>query len=289
MDIEMLDPKLLQTFVAVAESGSFTGAARRLGVSQPTVSHHINRLEGDTGRQLVDRDTRNLRLTEHGDVLVGQARTILAAHKTAEDYLSGTEVTGRLRFGTVEDLAITQLPRILQRFRQHNPEVDLELTVDQSIPLARRLRTGQLDLILVKGNPDEPEAGIPVGHDRFVWVGQDTTTWAAGSPVPLIANRAPSVSRRISVRALDEAGLPWRITCGTKQVNGTLAAVRAGLGVTIFPHSLVPPDLALVGERLGLPELSDVEFTLLTNPLAAKEPTDALIAAIRSEALRTPR
>jgi len=74
----MFDPELLATFVAVAETGSFTRAAERIGLSQPTVSQHVQRLEAAARRNLVDRDTRRLRLTDNGDAMLGFARTILA-------------------------------------------------------------------------------------------------------------------------------------------------------------------------------------------------------------------
>ena len=64
-----------------------------------------------------------------------------------------------------------------------------------------------------------------------------------------------------------------------------LAAVRAGLGVAVFPQSLIPEDLVKVTNRFSLPILGDVDFTLLANPNAPKEPTDALISAILGRGL----
>ena len=75
----MLDPVLLQTFLAVAETRSFTAAGARLGISQPTVSQHVRRLETAVARTLVARDTRGVTLTDNGDAMAGFARTILAA------------------------------------------------------------------------------------------------------------------------------------------------------------------------------------------------------------------
>ncbi len=105
----MLDPVLLRTFLAVAETRSFTAAGVRLGISQPTVSQHVRRLEGAVARTLVARDTRGVSLTDNGDAMAGFARTILAAHATADAYFSGAATRGRLRFGAADDLAITQL------------------------------------------------------------------------------------------------------------------------------------------------------------------------------------
>lgn len=284
----MFDPVLLQTFIAVAETRSFTKAATRLGISQPTVSQHVRRLEQSAKRQLVARDTRDVRLTDNGDAMAGFARTILAAHAEASSYFSGSAMRGRLRFGAADDLAITQLPRILRHFRQQHPQINLELTVDQSGPLHRKLKAGQLDLIFIKQNPGTTD-GTVVSTDALVWVGQEKTLIDPDQPIPLIAYQGPSISRQIAIDALEAAGRTWRITCNTREVNGVLAAVRAGIGVAVFPHTLIPSDLVKVTNRFGLPELGHVDFTLLSNPLAAREPVDALTAAIIGRALtRTP-
>lgn len=278
------DPMLLRTFLAVADTLSFTKAASRLGISQPTASQHVRRLEQAAGRQLVARDTRDVRLTDNGDAMAGFARTILAAHAEAASYFSGSAMRGRLRFGSADDLAITQLPQILRHFRQLHPQVNLELTVDQSGPLYRRLMGGQLDLIFIKQNPGTTE-GTVVGTDALVWVGHEKTVVDVDKPVPLIAYQGPSISRQKAIDALESAGRTWRITCNTREVNGMLAAVRAGIGVAVFPHSLIPSDLVKVTNRFGLPDLGAVDFTLLSNPLAPKEPTDALTAAILGRTL----
>ena len=280
----MFDPTLLRTFLAVAETSSFTLAAQRLGISQPTVSQHVRRLEQASGRLLVARDTRAVALTDNGDAMAGFARTILAAHSAAEDYFSGSAMKGKLRFGAADDLAITQLPRILRHFRQLYPQINLELTVDQSGPLFRKLHAGSLDLIFIKQKPETTD-GTVVRRDQLVWVGQEKTIVELGAPVPLITYQGTTVSRTSAIEALEQAGRRWRITCNTREVNGLLAAVRAGLGVAVFPRSLIPDDLVVVGTRFALPVLGEVDLTLLRNPGAPAEPVDALISAIMGRTL----
>ena len=77
------DPQLLTTFLAVEQTGSFTRAAARLGIQQPTVSQHIRRLEQQTGRTLVLRDTHSVSLTADGEAMIGFARNILTAYEQA--------------------------------------------------------------------------------------------------------------------------------------------------------------------------------------------------------------
>ena len=109
----MFEPAQLRSFLAVAETLSFTKAAERLGLAQPTVSQHVRKLEAAAKRVLVARDTREVSLTDNGDAMAGFARSILSAHDAAARYFSGSAMRGRLRFGTADDLAITGLPRIL--------------------------------------------------------------------------------------------------------------------------------------------------------------------------------
>ena len=277
----MFDPVLLRTFVAVAETLSFTQAGARLALSQPTVSQHVRKLEQAAGRMLVARDTRQVALTDNGDAMLGFARTILAAQDQALSYFTGSAMRGRLRFGSADDLALTQLPGILRDFRQLYPQINLELTVSQSGALLRRLKAGQLDLVFIKQDPGGSEGRL-VRRDRMVWLGHQSILIDPAQPVPLIAYQAPSLSRDYAIRSLESIGRTWRITCNVKEVNGVIAAVRAGIGIAVFPQSLIPADLAEVSAAVGLPELGDIDFSLVNNPRAAREPVEALSAAIMS-------
>lgn len=279
----MYDPELLRTFLGVAEGLSFTAAGRRLGLSQPTVSQHIRRLEEQVGRPLFVRDTRSVTLTSDGEALVGFARDILAAHERAAAHFTGSPLAGRLRFGVTDDLALTPLPRILRSFRHLHPRIGLELTVMQNDALLRRIDSGHLDMAFVKRSVGAPAAnhGQPVRRDQWVWAAAEASPVLA-EPVPLVAYHSPSLSRSMSVQALEAAGVRYRITCVVRGVNGVLAAVRAGLGIAVFARSLLPADLVELPTSTGLPLLSALDLVLLTNPHAPQEATSALTSAILS-------
>ena len=99
-------------------------------------------------------------------------------------------------------------------------------------------------------------------------------------PVPLIVYQAPSLSRTAAIKALEDVGRTWRITCNTREVNGVMAALRAGMGVAVFPQNMIPADLVAVPKSFGLPTLGEVDFVLLDNPRAAREPVESLVSAI---------
>ncbi|QRK92270.1 LysR family transcriptional regulator [Saccharopolyspora erythraea] len=93
----MFPPALLRTFLAVAQTRSFTQASQRLGVRQSTVSQHVRKLEQLTSRPLFTRDTHSVALTPDGEAMVGFARSILEANERAASYFAGSQLRGRLR------------------------------------------------------------------------------------------------------------------------------------------------------------------------------------------------
>jgi DNA-binding transcriptional LysR family regulator len=275
------DPAHLRTFLAVAQTLSFTQAARRLGLRQSTVSQHVRRLEDATGRPLFTRDTHSVELTEDGEAMLGFARRILEAHEQAAAFFTGTRVRGRLRFGASEDFVLTRLPEILEGFRHQHPEVDLELTVELSGTLHAQLAAGGLDLILAKRRPQDTHGEL-VWHDELVWIGAERLRPEPDRPVPLIVYPPPGITRALALEALERQGRPWRIACTSGSLNGLIAAARAGLGVMAHARGLVPPGLVRVPDRFGLPQLGGVDFVLVHGRRrpSAQHAADALAAAI---------
>src|ERR1700712_6138464 len=110
------DPVQLETFLAVAQTRSFTQAAVRLGIRQPTVSQHIRKLEEATGRVLVLRDTHSVSLSPDGEAMIGFARNILASYGQAEQFFSGAQARGRLRLRMSGEPGPNPLPQDPRRF-----------------------------------------------------------------------------------------------------------------------------------------------------------------------------
>ncbi len=281
------DPDLLRTLLAVEQTGSFTQAAVRLGLRQPTVSQHIRRLEEQTGRLLVARDTHTVALTADGDAMAGFARTILAAHEQAASWFNGDRPRGRLRIGISDDLALTRLPQILRDFRRDNPGVDPDLSVDQSGLLVQRLESDKLDVFVGK-RPRGEERGRLVRRDKLVWVGTSSTRLDVTKPLPLVVYPAPSVSRTEMQRALQRAGVTYRRASVVTGVNGLIAATAAGIGVSAMAASLVPAQLTTLGASHRLPELGGIDLVVLTNPRTENRPAvRALVSTVLASGSRS--
>ncbi|MFC7978998.1 LysR substrate-binding domain-containing protein [Streptomyces cinereoruber] len=288
----MYEPTQLRTFLAVAQTLSFTRAAERLGLRQSTVSQHVRRLEEATGRPLFSRDTHRVELTEDGEAMLGFARTILQAHERAAAFFGGTRLRGRLRFGASEDFVTTRLPEILESFRREHPEVDLELTVGLSGTLQARLAAGRLDLILAKRRGTE-SGGRLVWEDSLIWIGSPGLRIEPDRPVPLILYPPPGITRARALEALEAQGRAWRIACTSSSLSANVAAARAGLGVMAHTRGLVPPGLVPVPARAGLPDLGEVGFVLRKGRRGgeAQEAADALAESILAggDRLHRPR
>ncbi|MFI6638112.1 LysR family transcriptional regulator [Streptomyces sp. NPDC050504] len=278
----MYETSQLRTFLAVAQTLSFTQAARRLGLRQSTVSQHVRRLEEAVGRPLFNRDTHRVDLTEDGEAMLGFARTILDAQERAAAYFTGTRLRGRLRFGASEDFVLApRFPEILESFRREHPEVDLELTVGLSGTLHRRLEAGRLDLVLAKRRSGDAHGEL-LWEDELCWIGAPGLRLDQRRPVPLIVFPPPGITRARALEVLEEHGRPWRVVCTSGSLSGLIAAARAGLGVMVHAGGLVPPGLVPLPARGGLPELGGVDFVLLhgRGRPAAQGPADALAAAL---------
>jgi len=275
----MLDPVLLDSFLAVAQTRNFTEAGRRLGLRQSTVSQHIRKLEDATGRRLLIRDTHRVVPTADGDAMVGFARAILDANARAQSYFAGSQLRGRVRFGTSEDFVSTRLPEVLRGFVQRHPGVDLELTVDLSAALNAMLDDGALDVVLGKRRAGD-DRGRLVWRDRLVWLGAAATSIAADQPVPLILYTPPSISRAAALEALDQTARPWRIVCASGSLSGLRAAALAGLGVTVHARGLLPDGLVEMPPAARLPELGEVEFVVQGGLRDRRSPAAALAEVI---------
>jgi len=276
----MLDLVQLRSFLAVEETGSFTLAAQRLGLSQSTVSQHVQRLETGLGRRLLERDTHKVTLSADGEALLGHARSMLTIAGQVESHFNEGSLRGRIRFGVSEDLVTSQLPMILEGFARSHPSVDLELTVALSGPLFVMQDNGEIDLVLAKRRLGETRGRL-VHREPLVWLARDPDHSLSQHPLPLIAFPPPSVTRSIALEALEKARIPWRISCTSGSLSGLTAAARAGMGIFVQPRSMAPSGLKEAPAGM-LPVLDDVEFVLV----ARKGADQALIGALSDEIMR---
>jgi DNA-binding transcriptional LysR family regulator len=262
MPIRNLDVDALRTFVAIAESGSFTRGGEAVYRNQSSVSLQIKRLEAQLGAKLFSRSTRRVALTAQGEAALIVAKRMLDLNDELFARIVEPDLEGVLRLGAPEDFATTHLPRALARFAQAYPQVELEVVCDLTLNLLMRFEAGGLDIVLTKREPDAAAPlGVKVWREPLVWVGARGTTGLAEGRAPLVLAPPPCVYRKRAVSALEAQGLAWRQAYSCASLAGIHAAVRAGLGLTVLPRGMAPADLAIL-EDPRLPELADTEIAL---------------------------
>jgi DNA-binding transcriptional LysR family regulator len=263
MTMEFIPVDLLQTFAAVAQAGSFTEAARVLGVRQSTVSQQIRKLEQRSGRRYIDRDTHSVALTPDGEVLLDHARAILDCHTRLQQHLAGAPLRGRLRLGASEDFVLSALPDVLAAFIRRHPDVDLELRAGLSGELREDFDAGRLDLIFIK-RQDGVRRGTVAWQEPLAWASHPEFRVDPKAPLPLLLYPPPSVTRACALETLERAGRSWRVAFTSASLAGLTAAARAGVG--LMPHSarLLPPGLKIIATRDDLPALPEIQFEVIS-------------------------
>ena len=136
--------------------------------------------------------------------------------------------------------------------------------------------------------PSGEERGQLVKRDRLVWVGTASTKLDLARPMPLVVYPAPSISRTEMRRALNRAHVPYRSACVCRGVNGLIAAVAAGIGISALAASLVPAQLTTLGPGHRLPELGTIDLVLRTNARTDQRPAvRALISTVLASGSRS--
>ncbi len=256
-----LDSISLKSFIAIADTGSFSKAAQVVGRTQSALSLQIKKLEDTLGCDLFIRGGRKIVLTEQGEIFSGYARRIIQLQMEVYSRLKEPEIEGEVRLGTPEDFATHYLPQVLAAFRKHHPRIQLNVDCDLTLNLLEGFHHNKFDLILVKRDPQRVKGGTRVWREPLVWAG--ATEWRAEKPLSLVLSPQPCIYRARALAALDRAKMPWRIAYTSPSLAGTLAAVKAGLGITVLPQNMLPSGLHTLRTELKLPELADAEVALL--------------------------
>ncbi len=274
-----LDTDLLRAFVAVADARSFTRAADALFRTQAAVSQQVKRLEEVVGKRVFERDTKGVRLTGDGEVLLAYARRMLTLNDEAMASMKRGPAPASVRIGTPDDYANMLLPDVLARFAASCPDIAVEMICDNSPDLVAELEKGRYDLALVTRHPDDP-AGERVRREPVLWVAPPNGHAETLNPLPLALFPKGCVVRDLAVAALEAMGRPWRVTFTSKSVVAVHGAVLGGLGITAMEACTVPPALRVLTPDDGFPALPAVDIALHRAPAATSAPVRTLADAI---------
>lgn len=271
-----LPTELLRTFVKAIDLGSFTRAGDAVGRTQSAVSLQMRRLEELLDIALFERGTHRVKLTAEGATLADYARRVLALNDEAVASLRRPRVAGCVRLGAPHEYMASLLPTILGKFAQSHPGVTLEVTCDLSKNLLERQAKGEFDLVIALHDEGERGNGIQVHTEPLVWITSVDHARHEQHPLSLVLAPSPCIYRNRILLTLGRLNRNWRVAYTSSSYSGILAAVRAGLGVTLLAASTVPEGVRTLGEREGFPVMGALDVCVHGNRESPSEATDCL-------------
>lgn len=270
-----MDSTLLRAFLETADAGALSRAARLLGISQPSLTVQIQRLEQHLGAALFTRHGRGVVMTDAGKALYPRARRLLDDVRATEEAVrrEGETGGGTLRVGAIPTVAPYVLPDALRRFGARDATVRVELREDYSAVLARLLLDGALDVVIaalpyafehldteVLGT-DALLVAVP-SHHTAARAGRITLAQLRDAPAVTL-DPAHCLGEQVAGFCSSQQVLPT-VICRTAQLTTVLELVGAGVGVSIVP--------AIAATRHNTPQCSYVplvEHTLQRDIVAA--------------------
>jgi DNA-binding transcriptional LysR family regulator len=238
----------LESFIAAAECGGITAAARRLGRSQPTVSQHLQRLETQLDRQLVTRGPGGLTLTAEGRRLLPLARGLLSLDR---QFAASDDQAPPLRLGACSNIGIYLLPDLLMDLRRQGQPMP-RVAIASNPEIARQLADGEVDVALMEWWDDqagftsqiwrrEPVVAIlPLDHPLAP---RKTVTLAALRREKLLGGEGGTGTGRL-LRTYLRVGKPLDVAMNLGSTEAVKRAVAAGLGVSLVLQLSVAEHLA---------------------------------------------
>ena len=255
-----LDLDLLKTLAAVADTGSFSLAAHRVGRSQSAISMQMQKLETTIGKPLLLRGPKKVSPTPAGNDLLAYAHRLLEISDEAWASVTRPEETGTVRLGVPEDYATALLPPILERFGQDFPRVTVELSCAPTAILTRDMEQRRLDLAIVTRFAEYPATVLR--REPMVWVASPRHAVWRKDPLPVALFQTCSARTNI-LQGLADTDRRFICTYSSASLAGMATIVQAGLAVAGMALCSVPSSLAIVGEKEGLPPIRDLEIGLL--------------------------
>ena len=284
----------LRYFVAVARAGSFTAAARELGIQQPPLSQQIRDLEREVGHPLFERLPRGVSLTAGGSVLLEEAESILArvegAVRRAGQAAQGT--AGSLAIGFTSSALVHRLaPRLIGRYRLAHPGVDVTVDEGNAAALSESVAAGRLDAAFIRRPvtersglayrvlAEEPMlAALPIDHSlaqKARRAGRDRIRLQDLAGEPFILVRRPGAPGMYGdlIEACHAKGFAPRVVAEVNQMFTNITMVAAGFGVSVVPASMrdFHRQAVFYPTMADAPQLT-APFTLVT-PIGRANPT----------------
>ena len=234
-----LNLDLLQTLIAVAETGELKKAAERVFRSHSAVSMQIQRLEKITGTTVIERSSRGVTLTEKGRVLLSYGKQLLQLNAAALAALKDDDPSGKITFGIPTDYAQIFITRLLPVLQARLPKLQAVIVCGRSRNLRKKIKSGSLDIAVVSGEDNNAD-------ERFLWSEQMNWVAAPGfqicenAPLPVAVFTDDCIVKDLCLDGLKKAKIDYHTVFSSPVLDNIADAVYNGMGVSLLPESLAP-------------------------------------------------
>jgi DNA-binding transcriptional LysR family regulator len=276
-----IDIGLLRAFVAVVETGTVTGAASLLNLTQAAVSQQLKRLEELFGTALFERHHKRLSLKPSGERLLALARRLIALNDEVWGSMSAPAYEGEVRLGVPHDIVGPYLPPILKRFDQAWPRVRVSLECTTTPQLLDLLRQGRIDLTLTTEQRCRA-GGETLLEDDLVWTGAANGAAHLRDPLPLSLGGSSCEFRPSVLKAIGDGGRDWRPVCEVSNMEALFASIDADLAVGAFLRGTIPHYLREVRDA-RLPRMPKFLINMYLPPARQNDIAVELARHIRQE------
>lgn len=272
-------PDVLRTFMLVAETGSFTQAAKCIFRTQAAASLQVKRLETAIGDAVFIRQGRGVALTQKGTILYEYARRILDLYDETVTAVDQPELNGRVRLGAPDDFATQHLAKALKRFVVAHPMVELDVVCDDTRNLTGMLENGRLDLAITTRCRMVPHS---IRLD-LVWIMSELMKPPEHDILPLALFHSECCYCTNAEVALAEAGREYRTAYRSPSLAGVIAAVQAGIGVAPVTRDTKVEGCRHASVADGLPDIRPAYLALRFAPGCCSEVVSVFAGFIGNE------
>jgi DNA-binding transcriptional LysR family regulator len=245
-----MDLRQLEIVQAVAATGSFTGAGRKLNVSQSAISRQILLLEEEMNETIFLRIGRRIRITPAGDALVRLSHRVFGDIKETVTLIGESQrlLSGTLRLAGGMTVCMYVFPTLLQEYRRYHSAIEIKLITGTSQRLLQELRTGAADVGFITLPVNEPElVTLPAMEEEMLLVTHPSHPLSKKKRIvpqdllqqPFVLFEAVSNSRRVVDAFFVKEQIEPRIVMETENVEILKALVRSEMGITIIPYQAV--------------------------------------------------
>lgn len=245
-----LDSDLLRTFLVVAEAGSVTGGASKIGRSQSAASVQIKQLENLLGEPVFKRHGRGVVLSRVGGMLEPVAQQVVQALDDVVAEITSDGLEGTLRIGIPDNHGQVALSKIIADFAHDHPKVDLRVHCALSTAFPSALVAGELDLAVHEVEELGPGMEL-LSEEPMRWVTSRAGNLLGRDPIPVALFDRACWWRDVAIRALESGGRAYRVIYSSESITGVTAAIEAGIAIGVINQPALTSNLVVLTEAEG--------------------------------------